>query len=129
MTADDHAPTRGSRGAELRGTDAFRALLEGRLTVVDRFDRDGRTFLVTAHSHTLTLPERALSTQERRAASLVRLGHATKAIAFHLGLSESRVSTLMRAVAEKLGARSRVDLVRLLASLPDLADSEHEARL
>lgn len=129
MTADDHAPTRGSRGAELRGTDAFRALLEGRLTVVDRFDRDGRTFLVTAHSHTLTLPERALSTQERRAASLVRLGHANKAIAVHLGLSESRVSTLMRSVAEKLGARSRVDLVRLLASLPDLADSEHEARL
>jgi len=129
MTADDHAPTRGSRGAELRGTDAFRALLEGRLTVVDRFDRDGRTFLVTAHSHTLTLPERALSTQERRAASLVRLGHANKAIAVHLGLSESRVSTLMRSVAEKLGARSRVDLVRLLASLPDLADSEHEATL
>lgn len=129
MTADDHAPTRGSRGAELRGTDAFRALLEGRLTVVDRFDRDGRTFLVTAHSHTLTLPERALSTQERRAASLVRLGHANKAIAVHLGRSESRVSTLMRSVAEKLGARSRVDLVRLLASLPDLADSEHEARL
>lgn len=128
MTADDHAPIRGSRGAELRGTDAFRALLEGRLTVVDRFDRDGRTFLVTAHSHTLTLPERALSAQERCAASLVRLGHANKAIAVHLGLSESRVSTLMRSVAEKLGARSRVDLVRLLASLPDLGDTEHEAK-
>lgn len=102
MTADDHAPTRGSRGAELRGTDAFRALLEGRLTVVDRFDRDGRTFLVAVHSHTLTLPERALSAQERCAASLVRLGHANKAIAVDLRLSESRVSTLMRAVTELL---------------------------
>jgi DNA-binding NarL/FixJ family response regulator len=126
MTADSQRSSKGLAALQLLEVGALGALLDGRLTVVDRFDRDGRTHLVAVHSESLALRARSLSSHERRAARFAREGHANKAIALHLGLSESRVSTLMRAVAEKLGARSRVDLVRVLASLPDRVGAERE---
>lgn len=44
------------------------------------------------------------------------LGHANKLIAYELGLPESTVSETLRSAAKKLGTRSRLDLVRMLAS-------------
>jgi DNA-binding CsgD family transcriptional regulator len=124
MTADEHRPPAEHRASNLQSICAFRALLDGRLTIFDRFDRDGRAFLVAVQGASSVSPGRALTARERRAVALARTGHANKAIAAELGLSESRVSTLMRAVGEKLGARSRVDLVRLLVSLPDPGESD-----
>lgn len=36
-------------------------------------------------------------------------------VAYELGLPESTVSSALRSVAQKLGARSRLELVRMLA--------------
>jgi DNA-binding NarL/FixJ family response regulator len=87
-------------------------LLEGHLTIADRFDRDGRRFVVVRASgagerHALTL-------REREVLAAVALGHANKRIALELGVSESTVSAALRGAARKLGVRSRVELARIL---------------
>lgn len=98
---------------------AYRALVDGLWSVVDRFERDGRRFVVVAENAPSVRPRVALTPREKRAARLARMGLSNKVIAYELRLSESMASATIRSVATKLGARSRLDLVRLLASLPD----------
>lgn len=88
------------------------ALLEGRLAVTDRFDRDGRRFVVvrTTEAH----DRAALTVRERQVLGSVVRGHSNKRIALDLGVSESTVSTALRGAARKLGVRSRVELARIL---------------
>jgi DNA-binding NarL/FixJ family response regulator len=91
----------------------WHALLEGRFAVSDRFDRDGRRFVVVRASgaderHALTL-------RERQVLGSVALGHANKRIALELGVSESTVSAALRGAARKLGVRSRVELARIFS--------------
>lgn len=92
----------------------WRALLEGHLAIADRFDRDGRRFVVvrptSAHD-----PD-ALTERERQVLASVAHGHANKRIALDLGVSESTVSTALREAARKLGVRSRVELARVFGT-------------
>lgn len=48
--------------------------------------------------------------------ALLELGHSNKLIALELGLAQSTVSTMVRVIGKRLGARSRLELVRFLAS-------------
>jgi DNA-binding CsgD family transcriptional regulator len=90
----------------------WRALLDGRVALVDRFDRDGRRFVVL---RPCAPHERdALTVRERDVLASVALGHANKRIALDLGVSESTVSAALRSAARKLGVRSRVELARIL---------------
>jgi DNA-binding NarL/FixJ family response regulator len=57
-----------------------------------------------------------LSARERQVLAFAALGHANKLIAYELGLPESTVSSALRSIARKLGARSRLELVRMFAS-------------
>src|SRR5262245_12273027 len=76
---------------------AWRALLDGKLAFVDRFDRDGRRFVVAR----ATQPDErdALTVRERQVLASIALGHANKRIALDLGVSESTVSATIRAAA------------------------------
>lgn len=60
-------------------------------------------------------PIHVLSEREALVAAYAAMGHANKFIAYELGISEASVSTAMRSAASKLGVRSRVELVRMLA--------------
>jgi DNA-binding NarL/FixJ family response regulator len=64
----------------------------------------------------------SLSTRERHVAAFVAQGHSNKLIAFELDLSEAAISNAVRAAAAKLGARTRVELARMLASVPESLD-------
>ena len=100
---------------------AWHAFLEGRLALVDRFDRDGRRFVVVRQA---AAGERdALTSRERQVLASVALGHANKRIALELGVSESTVSTALREAARKLGVRSRVELARMLGPPRDALTS------
>ncbi|MGE5182301.1 MAG: helix-turn-helix transcriptional regulator [Acidobacteriota bacterium] len=100
-----------------RATEAWTALVAGRWSLVDRFERGGRRFVVARKNpHGLADP-RGLGERERAIAHLAALGKSNKLIAYELGLAESTIATHLASAMRKLRARSRVDLVRLLAAL------------
>ena len=99
------------------GISVWRDLVEGRASVVARFDGDGRRFLVVRENAPELQADLALSPRERSVVSHARLGRSNKLIAYELGLAESTISTVLRAAATKLGARSRLELVRLLTRI------------
>ncbi len=101
------------RGEEL--TDLWRALVAGRWTLVDTFDAHGKRHIIATRND--PRPELSrLTPREQQVANGAMFGHANKLIAYELGLSVSTVSTLLRRAAKKLGASSRVELIRILSN-------------
>jgi DNA-binding CsgD family transcriptional regulator len=104
---------------ELRRQDAGRALelwkglVDARWTLVDHFDSDGRRFVVaTKNPLPLNRPLR-LTLRERQVAALVAAGHSNKLIAYELGISQGSVASTLSHVMQKLGLRTRTELVSL----------------
>jgi DNA-binding CsgD family transcriptional regulator len=98
-------------------TEAWTALVTGRWSLVDRFESDGRRYVV-AHANDVRVPDpRALSERERSVAHLAALGKTNKLIAYELGLSSSTIATHLSAALRKLGLESRTQLVAVLAGL------------
>jgi len=83
-----------------------------RWSLVDRFDSDGRRFLVARRNEPDVRDPRALSPRERQVAAFAALGHSNKLIAYTLGLSASTIATHLAAAMRKLAVRSRVELAR-----------------
>ena len=94
----------------------WRALVSGRWSLVDKFDTDGRRFLVAHKNDPKTRALAALTAREQQVTAYLVLGHSNKRIAYELGLSESTVSEVSRRSLAKLGISSRADLVRLYAA-------------
>jgi DNA-binding CsgD family transcriptional regulator len=108
-------------------TEAWRALVTGRWSLVDRFDRDGRRYLV-ARPNELHVPDpRALTSRERAVAQLAALGKPNKLIGYELGIAPSTVANHLAAAARKLGARSRSELVTLVARMPAWGPSKNDS--
>ncbi len=90
---------------------SWRGLVSARWSLLDRFERDGRRYVVAAENEA-TLPRvRALSPREEQVVAYAALGHDNKVIAYELGLSASTVRVLMARAAAKLAVRRRVDLI------------------
>ena len=89
------------------------ALVSGRWSLIDRFDSDGRRFLVARRNEPLSAPRAPLSQRECQVAALVSLGHSNKLISYELGLAASTVATHLASAMNKLGVPSRVELVQL----------------
>ena len=108
---------------------AWHELLAGRWKLVDRFDADGRRFLLARRcaSGTAAHPPAGLSPREGRILACAACGHANKWIASILGLSPATISMHLSDVMHKLGLSSRVDLVRLVSALPSGAMPQAEA--
>ncbi|MBX3219872.1 MAG: hypothetical protein KF795_05085 [Labilithrix sp.] len=92
------------------------ALVDGRLSLVERGAGQKRRYLLVENAPPLQ-PFRALSPDEVEVISQAARGHSTKLIAYALGVSSSAVSTRLATAASKVGASSRMDLVRLAAML------------
>jgi DNA-binding CsgD family transcriptional regulator len=93
----------------------WRALVAGRWSLVDKFDSDGRRYLVAHRNDPRTRVLAALTPREQQVTAYLALGHSNKRIAYELGLSESTVSEVGRRSLGKLGISSRADLARLHA--------------
>jgi hypothetical protein len=94
----------------LRRTDpdealaVWRGLVAGRWSLLDRFDSDGRRFIV-AHRNDPEAPDlRGLTLRERLVYGYAALGHSNKVIAYELGLSTSTVAKHLGRARTKLGA-------------------------
>ena len=83
--------------------DAWRGLVAGRWSIVDRFESDGRRYLVARPNDPELGDPRGLTRSEHQVAELVGLGRSNKQIAYALGISRSAVSLRLRDAMTKLG--------------------------
>lgn len=116
VTVLERARSKEGRGDADRALAAWQALLAGEYTLLDRFEADGRRYVVAHPNEPKVRDPRGLTQREAVVATLASRGHADKLIAYELGIAQGTVTALMNRVLRKLGARSRTELVRLLAT-------------
>jgi DNA-binding CsgD family transcriptional regulator len=97
----------------LHATEAWRALHEGRYSLLDHFERDGRRYYVARANTPAVDPLAALTERENQVVRAAALGHSNKRIAYELDLALSTVAATLKSAAQKLGARSRLELIRI----------------
>jgi DNA-binding CsgD family transcriptional regulator len=111
----ERARTRDHRG-DPESLALWEGLVRGRWSLVDRFDSDGRRFVV-AHRNEPNLGDpRGLSAREHQVAEHVGVGRSNKEIAYELGISESAVANAAARAQRKLGLRSRPELASFFAA-------------
>jgi DNA-binding CsgD family transcriptional regulator len=91
----------------------WRSLVEGRWSLVERFDSDGRRLFVARRNDPTARRTRALGENERKVVALLAVGHSIKLCAYELGFAQSTASDLAHCAMRKLGVSSRAELVDL----------------
>jgi DNA-binding CsgD family transcriptional regulator len=112
----DHGRTRRARhdGCSLR---AWAALVDGRWSLVEEVESDGRRHYLAFENTPDARPYRALTARETVVVDQAVQGLSGKYIAYSTGLSPSRISEYLASAALKLGFRDRTELVRIAAAL------------
>lgn len=99
--------------------------MTGRWSLVDRFESDGRRYLVARRNDPELAEPRSLSHRERQVLAYAALGYANKHIAYTLGLAPSTVSSHLRTAMRRVGAPSRAALADFwLPAAAELAQSD-----
>ncbi len=93
----------------------WEGLVGGCWSLVDRFESDGRRFVVAHRNDPDIGDPRGISRRERQVAEFAGLGRSPKEIAYALGLSPSAVSNAESRVRAKLGLGSRAELASFFA--------------
>lgn len=94
----------------------WEGLVAGRWSLVDRFERDGKRFIVAHPNDPDVGDPRGLSRRERQVAEYSGMGRSQKEIAYLLGISTAGVSNAARRAAEKLGLAGRAELASFFAA-------------
>lgn len=97
--------------------DAWEDMLDGSLSMVDWFDTRTRRFIVLRPNPPGFHDPRGLTSGEREVAYCVARGDTNKAIGSQVGLSRTRVSELVLSVLDKLGLRTKSQLVYFVQGL------------
>ncbi|MGB5374459.1 MAG: LuxR C-terminal-related transcriptional regulator [Polyangiales bacterium] len=97
--------------------ETWKALVNGRWSLVDWFDSDGRRFFLAIPNPPDLRDPRGLTEQERQVVTYVLLGETNKLIAYRIGLSPGRVSVLLKSAMHKLGVNTRTQIVGKLGPL------------
>jgi DNA-binding CsgD family transcriptional regulator len=95
----------------------WRGLVDGRWSLVERFEADGKRLWVAHRNDPPSRKHRSLSEQERKVAALLAVGHSLKLCAYELGKAESTTSEVARRAMCKLGVNTRAELVELYGAL------------
>jgi DNA-binding CsgD family transcriptional regulator len=94
-----------------RALQTWKALVRGRWSMVDWFDTDGRRFVLALPNAPRVSDPRGLTERESQIMAYAVLGQTNKMIGYRLGLSQSRVSMLLRSAMRKLNVQTRAQLV------------------
>lgn len=100
---------RSSKGGE-DALASWTALFDGRWSLVDRFDSDGRRYIVAHKNPDRVKDPRGLSPMQARAAAHAAVGHSDKLTAYHLGVSPATIAGHVRTAMGKLGVATRPEL-------------------
>lgn len=113
--AIDTARTRRGRSDPDESLSIWQGLVEGRWSLVDRFESDGRRFVV-AHQNAIDVRDpRGLTPTELLVAELLGKGRSVKEIAYQLGVTPSAITNAAQRARKKLGLSSTPELVELFA--------------
>jgi DNA-binding CsgD family transcriptional regulator len=94
-----------------QAVDEWKGLIAARWTLVDVSEQDGSTYLIARQNRPGARGPKGLTDREREVVALAAMGHHNKLIAYNLGISHSTVRVLTARAAEKLGVRSRKELI------------------
>lgn len=108
---------RGTGWDETDALSAWTAMVQGRWTLLDFFDSDGRRFVVARANEPELGRELALTSREELVSKLHGMGQSSKYVAYSLGLSTAVVSELLTTAMLKLNVKSRSELIRLYREL------------
>lgn len=100
-------------------TRAWRGLVDGRWTLLDQFETDGKRFVVATRNEVALKKPRPLSARERQVLAYAAMGQSNKEIAYSLGLSAATVRVLLARASQKLGVRGRSEAVAKFNTLAD----------
>lgn len=95
----------------------WRGLVDGRWSLVDFFDTDGRRFVLARRNPPEWPRPRGLTPRERQVVVSAAAGASNKLIAYELGIAISTAATLLGSALRKLGVRRRSDLIPLVRAL------------
>lgn len=104
----------------LRHTDpeealsTWSALFDGRWSVIERCESDGRRLMLARRNRPGERDPRALTQGERDVLTCVARGHSNKYIAYLLGLATSTVSSRLESALRKLSVSSRREAIAML---------------
>jgi DNA-binding CsgD family transcriptional regulator len=104
--------------SNLRRTDPdlaleiWQGLVEGRWSLVDWFDTDGRRYIVARPNSPALGDPRGLSDRELQVATYASLGESSKLIGYRLGIAPSTVSEQLKAAMRKLGVETQLQLIQ-----------------
>ncbi|MGE0646075.1 MAG: LuxR C-terminal-related transcriptional regulator [Nitrospira sp.] len=106
----DQLRTRQGRGNPDRALAAWEGLVQGRWSLVDHFDSDGRRFVLAIKNDPRFPDPRGLTLRERQVSEFVGQGHSCKEIGYMLGISPSAVANCTTRAVRKLGLSSLTEL-------------------
>jgi DNA-binding CsgD family transcriptional regulator len=100
--------------------EAWKALAEGKWSIVDTVDTDGKRLLVAKRNEVQADIDSAVSldTVERQVCAMTAAGHPQKLIAYELGIHSSSVARRLTSALLKLRLRSPAELTRHFGWLP-----------
>ncbi len=90
--------------------------MSGRWTLVDRFESDGRRYVIAHVNEPVPAQVLALTLRERQVVGHLLLGHPSKVVAYSLGVSPAAVSATLKSALLKLGVGSVAKLLDRLGS-------------
>lgn len=96
----------------------WRGLSQGRWTLVDWFDTDGRRYALAVPNPPDLRDPRGLTERENQVVAYATLGDSHKLIAYRLGLSRSTVTKALRSAMRKLGVKTQAQLVAKMKPMP-----------
>lgn len=105
---------------------SWRALVSARWSLVDRFESDGRRYVIARSNEPIVSGPSALSERERQVMAYVVAGHWNKLIAYEMGIAPSTVRVLLTRAMAKLGARSRDEAIAIMRRAETEAGGEPE---
>ncbi len=111
----DHARSAKS-GRQEDALSVWQGLVQGRWSLVEKWDTDGKRFMLAHKNPEDVRDPRGLTPMETRVVGLAVRGYADKLIAYHLGLAEGTASSHLGSALRKLGISSRIELVRQLGT-------------
>ena len=107
------AGARGMRDDEpFRATELWTALCDGRWSLIEHFERDGRRYFLAHRNEPRLAATRALSERERQVFTYAAMGRSNKLIAYSLGLAVSTVAAHLERARRKLGGGTGLEALQ-----------------
>ncbi len=120
--AMDRARSSLRKSDEEEAISLWTALVDGRWTLLEHFDRDGRRYFVARRNEPQVHEVLALGPRERQIVAYAARGHSVKLIAYELGLSSPTISEHLTSAMAKLGVANRGELSRVFATASDVTE-------